>query len=68
MRYGEGATMSFTQIKMCPKCGSEMSGDRQPGSYTEITLKKGEQFLGDRVQAFYYVSCGYIELYREKKP
>jgi predicted nucleic-acid-binding Zn-ribbon protein len=59
--------MTPSPPKKCPKCGDEMANDRQLGSYTEITLKKGEQFLGDRVQAFYCVKCGYIELYREKE-
>ncbi|MGD0978890.1 MAG: hypothetical protein ABR962_07080 [Candidatus Bathyarchaeia archaeon] len=55
------------ETKNCPKCGGEMVNDRQLGSYTEITLKKGEQFIGDPVKAFYCVKCGYIELYKETK-
>jgi predicted nucleic-acid-binding Zn-ribbon protein len=53
--------------KTCPKCGGEMACDRHLGSYTEIMLKKGEQFLGDWIKVFYCVNCGFIELYREKR-
>jgi hypothetical protein len=55
--------MTPTPPKKTPKCGGEMADDKKLGSYTEITLKKEGQFLGDRMQVFYCVNYGYIELY-----
>lgn len=55
--------------KTCPKCGSNMQGDKHLqslGSETELVERNG--FLGDKVKVFYCLQCGYIELYREKKP
>lgn len=55
--------------KTCPKCDSNMQSDKHLqslGSETELVSKNG--FLGDKVKVFYCVKCGYIELYREKKP
>jgi predicted nucleic-acid-binding Zn-ribbon protein len=56
-----------SEIKKCPKCSGEMAGDKRLGSYTEITLKKEDQFIGDTILTFYCVNCGYMELYREEK-
>jgi predicted RNA-binding Zn-ribbon protein involved in translation (DUF1610 family) len=53
--------------KKCPKCGRTMVGDRRLASYTEITLKKEEEYIGDSVLPFYCPDCGYIELYREEE-
>ena len=52
--------MTSTPQKKCPKCGGEMENDKQLGSYTEITFKREDQFLGDGVQAFYCINCGYV--------
>jgi predicted nucleic-acid-binding Zn-ribbon protein len=51
----------------CPKCGGEMGSDRKLGLYTEVTLKKGDEYVGERINVFYCKNCGFIELYREKK-
>jgi predicted nucleic-acid-binding Zn-ribbon protein len=56
--------MTLTPSKKCPKCSSEMLQDRSIGTYTEITLKKEGEFLGERIRVFYCLSCGFIELYR----
>jgi predicted nucleic-acid-binding Zn-ribbon protein len=57
----------MNQIKKCPKCNGEMAGDRHIGYYTELTLKKGDEFIGERINALYCKNCGYIELYKEMK-
>jgi hypothetical protein len=44
-----------------------MSSDRKLGLYTEVTLKKGDEYVGGRINVFYCKNCGFIELYREKK-
>ena len=44
-----------------------MAGDKHLGSYTDLTLKKEDQFIGDPILTFYCMNCGYIELYREEK-
>jgi predicted nucleic-acid-binding Zn-ribbon protein len=64
-RYRQGQKM---EGKTCPKCGSNMQGDKHLqslGSETELVGKNG--FLGDKVEVFYCVRCGYIELYRERE-
>jgi predicted nucleic-acid-binding Zn-ribbon protein len=30
-------------------------------------LKKGDEYVGERINVFYCKNCGFIELYREKK-
>jgi predicted nucleic-acid-binding Zn-ribbon protein len=49
----------------CPKCGGEMGSDRKLGLYTEVTLKKGDEYVGERINVFYCKNCGFIELYKE---
>jgi hypothetical protein len=44
-----------------------MAGDKRLGSYTDLTLKKENEFIGDGILTFYCIACGYIELYREQK-
>jgi predicted nucleic-acid-binding Zn-ribbon protein len=55
------------ETKTCLKCGGEMASDKNLGSYTELMLRNKDQYVGDRIQTFYCIKCGYIELYREKK-
>ena len=57
----------MSEARKCPKCGGEMGSDRRIGLYTEITLKKGDEFVGERINVFCCKSCGFVELYREKK-
>jgi len=49
----------------CHKCGGEMGSDRKLGLYTEVTLKKGDEYVGERINVFYCKNCGFIELYKE---
>jgi predicted nucleic-acid-binding Zn-ribbon protein len=56
------------ESKTCPKCGSNMQGDRQLRGLTgEVELVPEGGYLGDKIRAFYCESCGYLELYREKR-
>ena len=42
-----------------------MGSDRKLGLYTEVTLKKGDEYVGERNNVFYCKNCGFIELYKE---
>jgi predicted nucleic-acid-binding Zn-ribbon protein len=56
------------ESRTCPKCGSNMQGDKQVkifGSELELVSENG--FLGDKIRTFYCESCGFLELYREKR-
>jgi predicted nucleic-acid-binding Zn-ribbon protein len=57
----------MSEVKKCPKCGSEMLADRRLVSYVEISLAKENQYVGDNIKVFYCKNCGYIELYKEQK-
>ena len=35
---------------------------------TEVTLVKGQNLVGDNIDVYVCLNCGYIELYREKLP
>jgi len=56
-----------SEVKKCPKCDGEMLKDRRLVSYTEISLAKENQYVGDSINVFYCKNCGYIELYKAKK-
>lgn len=57
--------MSEDEVKKCPKCNARMEKGKRLISYTEISLAKEGQHVGDRVIPFCCKSCGYIELYRK---
>ena len=57
----------MNEPKKCPKCGQEIAGDKRLASYTEITLKNEQEYIGDTVLPFYCVNCGYMELYCEEE-
>jgi hypothetical protein len=40
-----------------------MAGDKRLASYTEILLRKEDEYIGERVSVYYCLACGYIELY-----
>jgi predicted nucleic-acid-binding Zn-ribbon protein len=58
---------AMSEVKKCPKCGAEMGNDRHLSSYTEISLAKENEYVGDRIRVFYCKTCDFMELYREKK-
>jgi len=61
------------EIKKCPKCSGKMKPREPAGGAGEwafkFRLKKLEtnDFLGDKIHAFYCEDCGYIEFYKEMK-
>jgi predicted nucleic-acid-binding Zn-ribbon protein len=56
------------ELKTCPKCGSNMQGPKELRGLTgEIELVSIGGYAGDKIRAFCCDSCGYIELYREKR-
>jgi len=59
--------MSRSEVKKCPKCDGEMKKGFRLVSYTEITVAKEKQPVGDYIDALMCMNCGYIELYKEKK-
>jgi predicted nucleic-acid-binding Zn-ribbon protein len=59
--------MGRSEVKKCPKCDGEMKNDLRLVSYTEITVAKENQPVGDYIDVFMCMNCGYIELYKEKK-
>jgi len=59
--------MSESEVKNCPKCGGEVETGRRLVSFTEITLVKEGQYVGDRILPLCCKNCGYIEFYKEKK-
>ncbi len=56
--------MTPSPQKKCPKCNADMRNDKKLGSYIEVSLRKEDQFIGDKVLTFYCDNCGFIELYR----
>jgi len=63
----EGTSTSRSDVGKCPKCDGKMQRGLRLISYTEITVAKDGQFLGDYIDASVCTNCGYIELYKEKK-
>jgi predicted nucleic-acid-binding Zn-ribbon protein len=54
--------MGMDETKKCPKCGGEM----MHGDVTrDVRILKQGDFVGDKVYAFYYRDCGFVELYKE---
>jgi len=51
--------------RKCPKRGGDMGSDKKLGLYTEVTLRKGDEYVGERINVFYCKNCGFIELYKE---
>jgi predicted nucleic-acid-binding Zn-ribbon protein len=58
----------MSEVKKCPKCGSEMTRGNYVWSYgfVGIRLVKFGHFQSDKLVPFYCPKCGYIELYNEK--
>ncbi|MDH5451457.1 MAG: hypothetical protein OEX77_11300 [Candidatus Bathyarchaeota archaeon] len=59
--------MSRSEAKKCPKCDGEMKKGFRLVAYTEITVAKENQPVGDYIDVSVCMNCGYIELYKEKK-
>lgn len=59
--------MIDVEIKKCPKCGGDMTGELRLGSYTDLMLKKDDQFVGEPINTFCCTNCGYIELFKEMR-
>jgi predicted nucleic-acid-binding Zn-ribbon protein len=59
--------MSRSEVTKCPKCGGKMERGKRLKSFTEITLTKEDEYVGDSIHVFCCKDCGYIELYKEKK-
>ena len=57
----------MNEVKKCPKCDGEMKNGLRLVSYTEITVAKENQPVGDYINVFMCQNCGFIELYKEKK-
>ena len=55
------------EVKKCPKCDGDMKKGFRLGSYTEITVAKEGEIVGDYIDVFMCQNCGFIELYKEKK-
>ena len=58
----------MSEVKKCPKCGSEMTeADRIVGyGIAAIHILKPGDLKGDKVTPFQCPNCGYIELYNAK--
>jgi hypothetical protein len=54
----------MTDVKTCPKCSGKMEKGKRLITYTEISLaaKEGD-YVGDRIDVYCCVDCGYLELY-----
>jgi len=57
----------MSDVKKCPKCSGEMVRGSRLVSYTEVTLAKEGNYVGDTITPFVCKNCRYIELYREIK-
>ena len=57
----------MSEVRKCPKCGVEMGNDRHLSSYTEISLARENEYVGDRIRVFYCKACGFMELYRGRQ-
>jgi len=55
------------EVKKCPKCDEDMKKGFRLVSFTEITVAKEGQHVGDYIDVFMCQNCGFIELYKEKK-
>jgi predicted nucleic-acid-binding Zn-ribbon protein len=60
--------MNDSEVKKCPKCGSEMKRGKYVFGYMRqpSRLAKASDFWGNTIIPFYCEKCGYIELYDEK--
>jgi len=60
----------LSEIKLCPKCGTEMKRGKAVYTYGrwKARLGKGDDFWGggNNIIPLYCEKCGYIELYDEK--
>ena len=66
-QHGKGNcddALANTQEKKCPKCNGRMEKGKRLISFTEISLAKEGDYVGDRVDVYCCVECGYVELYR----
>jgi predicted nucleic-acid-binding Zn-ribbon protein len=54
----------MNETKKCPKCGSEMEKGKRLISFTEISLAKEGDYVGDRIDVYCCIDCGYMELYK----
>jgi predicted nucleic-acid-binding Zn-ribbon protein len=54
----------MSDVKTCPKCNGRMERGKRLISFTEISLAKEGNYVGDSIDVYCCVNCGYIELYR----
>ena len=54
--------MKEGEANRCPKCKGEMAGGIISGN---LRIVKQGDLLGDKMNVFYCVDCGFIELYKE---
>jgi len=75
--------MCESEVKKCPKCGgtmmsSTLSSKEKVRLETDLRRRLVRLYIGgwalrkrdghwDKIQPYYCKSCGYIELYKEKK-
>jgi len=59
--------MSDKEVKKCSECSGEMTNEYHIGYFTDSTLRKGEQYPGEPINAWCCLSCGFIELYKEMR-
>ena len=47
-----------------PRCGSEMEKGDRLVSFIEIILTREDDCVGDRIDVYCCIDCGYMELYK----
>ena len=59
----------MTEAKKCPKCGGDMEKGTMDVLFGMHIIKEGGSKIraGAKVFPYYCKSCGYVELYKEKK-
>jgi predicted nucleic-acid-binding Zn-ribbon protein len=66
--FQKGKEWAMSEIKKCPKCGRELElGQVRDAPYWRKGIRLLDIGFGERIFAYRCASCGYIELYAQKK-
>jgi len=60
-----------SEVKKCPKCNGDMSKGYDLVAKeligNTVTLRKKDDWIGDKIVPYYCTACGFVELYKEMK-